>query len=299
MKFALALVLLSSLRPCNGFAPTSRPSFVTTRLALSEHSRLEGNQRDPTKDELDIMDEMINKLADAKPYELPNAVKRAFRVCSSPQFFLRIAERADQTTNETEKELLSALASNLVATLDAVVSTTEDQLDERAKEVEKVVKAAAEPDSGEFLVPLIPERIEAMRLSIEKLDPSDLDEAFLSTIDAWMNKSHLDGMDGMVSILQKVLQIYAGLQVSRARAFQDLEISPASELLDHLLKSDTDAWDVEIKIGIKDVPSSALIGEVQRTMETVVLGLESGSMAQRVLAEYLREMMSRIEATGK
>lgn len=245
------------------------------------------------------MDEMINKLAGAKPYELPNAVRRAFRVCSSPQFFLRIAERADQTTNETEKEQLAALASNLVATLDAVVSTTEDQLDERAKEVEKVVKAAAEPDSGEFLVPLIPERIEAMRLAMEKLDPSTLDEAFLSTVDAWMNKSHQDGMDGMVSILQKVLQMYAGLQVSRARALQGLEISPTSELLDRLLKSDTDAWDTEIKIGIRDVPSSALIGEVQRTMETVVLGLDSGSLAQRVLAEYLREMMSRIEAKEK
>ena len=40
-------------------------------------SRLEGNMRKPTAQELKIMDEMIMKLADAKPYELPNAVRRA------------------------------------------------------------------------------------------------------------------------------------------------------------------------------------------------------------------------------
>ena len=30
--------------------------------------------------------------------------------------------------------------------------------------------------------------------------------------------------------------------------------------------------------------------------ETVVLGLENGSMAQRVQAEYLRELVTRVEA---
>jgi predicted transcriptional regulator len=159
-------------------------------------SRIEGNQRDPTEEELAIMDEMITKLADAKPYDLPNAVRRAFRVCSSPQFFMRIAARADEATND-EKEKLSALASNLVATLDAVVSTTEDQLDERAKEVQNVVTAAAEPD-GEFLVPLSAERIQSMQDEVAKLDPAIIDEGFLSTVDAWMNKSHQDGLDGMV-----------------------------------------------------------------------------------------------------
>jgi hypothetical protein len=72
-------------------------------------------------------------------------------------------------------------------------------------------------------------------------------------------------------------------------------------MLDRLLQMDTDAWDSEINIGltVNDVPASALIGEVQCTMETVVLGQENGSMSQRILAEYLREMVSRIEATEK
>ena len=146
-------------------------------------------QRDPTANELAIMDDMIAKLADAKPYELPNAVSRAIRVISSPRFFLRIAEKADEATDEVEKEKLGALAENLVNTIQAVVSMTEDSLDERAKDVERVVKAASEPD-GEFLVPLSRERVDAMRKEVEGLEEESLNEAFLSTIDAWMNKAH-------------------------------------------------------------------------------------------------------------
>ena len=41
------------------------------------------------------------------------------------------------------------------------------------------------------------------------------------------------------------------------------------------------------------------MGEVQRTIEGVVLGLENGSMAQRVQAEFLKELIQRIEALEK
>merc|ERR1712087_678827 len=138
---------------------------------------------------------------------------------------------------------------------------------------EKVLKAAAEPDSGEFLVPLSMERVEAMRVVITKeLDPSDLDEGFLATVDAWMNKSMQDGMDGMVTILQKVLQIYAGTDIARARknlaaqvgaamtgkdlettaelvnaAEEDSERKPNAVFLEKILAMDTDLWDIELR----------------------------------------------------
>jgi hypothetical protein len=133
---------------------------------------------------------MITKMSNAKPYELPNAVSRAMRVVSSPQFFLRIAERADDTSDPEEKEKLGAFADNLVNTIRAVVSVTEDSLNERAADVERVVKAASEPESGEFLVPLSADRIDAMRVEMEGLEAEDLNEGFLSTIDSWMNKAH-------------------------------------------------------------------------------------------------------------
>lgn len=126
-------------------------------------------------------------------------------------------------------------------------------------------------------------------------------------------------MDGMVTIMQKALQIYAGTQISRARiqlqanvgaaltgedqsaadaAAADHNESVASALLEKLLHVDTDNWDVAIQNGIEggDVSKEALVSEVQKTMEGVVLGLENGSMVQRVQAEFLRELVTRIEA---
>merc|ERR1711957_352823 len=235
-----------------------------------------------------------------------------------PRFFLRIAERADEAKDPMEKEKLSALAENLTNTIQAVVSMTEENLDERAKDVEKVVKAASEPESGEFLVPLSKERMNAMRSTLGELEVEDLNEAFLSTVDSWMNKAHQDGMDGMVAIMQKLLQIYAGTVISQARIQLQANVgaaisgedqatadalaaessSAASSLFEKILKVDTEEWDVEIRKGMETgaISKDSLVSEVQKTMESVVLGLENGSMAQRVQAEYLRELVTRVEA---
>jgi len=289
-------------------------------------SRLDGNQREPSVQDISVMDDMITKMSEAKPYELPNAVSKAIRVVSSPRFFMRIAERVDMTTDETEKEKLSALASNLSTTIEAVVSSAEEKLSDRAKDVENIVKAAAEPDSGEFLVPLSVERVDAMRVALHKIDPADLDETFLSTIDAWMNKSHEDGLDGMVVILQNVLQMYAGESITRARVALQANVGaaiagedqqkadklvadeeaagpkPAAEFMDKLMGMDTDLWDAEMRneFGTDGgVSTQSLTGEVQRTMEAVILGLDNGSMAQRVQAEFVKELITRIEQFQK
>ena len=77
---------------------------------------------------------------------------------------------------------------------------------------------------------------------------------------------------------------------------------PVAALMDNLLSIDTDLWDNEMKKAfLEDVGVSAksLISETQRIMEAVVFGLDSGSMAQRVEAEYLKELVSRIETVEK
>jgi hypothetical protein len=95
--------------------------------------------------------------------------------------------------------------------------------------------------------------------------------------------------------------MYSGVQILRARerlaGSSPADKTPAAQLFDKLLTVDADQWDVEIRNGTaKDVKAAALIGEIQKTMETVVLGLENGSMAQRVQAEFLRELVSRAES---
>jgi hypothetical protein len=243
------------------------------------------------------MDQMIDKLAEAKPYELPTAVQRAFRVISSPQFFLRIAARQDQASSQLQREKLQALASNLVSTLEAVVSTTEDRLDERAQQIRTVVATAAEPDSGEFFVPLAPERIAAMRTAMNKIDPADFDEGFVSTLEAWMSKSHADGLEGMVTILQKVLQIYAGVAIRQARKEQRttaVSNSQVPQLVDQMLVTDAEEWD-SLLLQHQD-KLGQIVSEIQAAMESIVLGLNAGSTAQQVQAEYLQEMAKRAES---
>jgi hypothetical protein len=290
---------------------SSDPSF--------QQSRLFGNQREPTIEEIQIMDEMIYKLANAKPYDLPLSVQRAYRVISSPRFFVRIAELVDQYMDDSneEKMKLITLADNLVSTLDAIVSTAQDKLQEYTVDVENVLKAAAEPDTGEFLVPLSRDRMDAMRSAMNQLDTSILDgDTFLLTVDAFMNKSHKDGLDLMVTILQNVLQLYAGRRIleTRRRIRQkqnDRTTTTASietnNLFDQLLQTDADQWDSTIRNGIVYTPSeiednnhtttimNELILEIQRYMESIILSFESGSMTQRVQAEYLQELIKRIE----
>lgn len=289
----------------------------------SVESQLAGNRRAPTPRDISVMDEMITKLANASPTELPNAVSKSIRVVSSPQFFLRIAQRVDMEAEEGNKEKLMTLASNVSRTVEAVLATTENKLDERSKEVEQVVKAAAEPDSGEFLWPLTLERCDAIQEEIKNLDPGVLDESFLLTVDAWMNKSMEDGMDGMVGILQKVLQYFAGTSVSRARTALAAQVggavtgistdeaeaiveeankntNSASIVLERLLAMDTERWEMELRkaINSEECTQSALVKVLQGTMEGVVLGLENGSLNQRVQAEYLSELMTRIEGVS-
>ena len=303
-------------------------SSSSNESSQQRKSRIAGNQRAPSADEIAIIDEMITKLSNAKAYELPNAVSQAIRVVSSPHFFIRIAERVDMSSDAMEKQKLSALATNLVSTLEAVVSTTEDRLDASAKSLEQIVKAAAEPETGEFLVPLTQERIGAMRERLSKMHPADLDEGFLSVVDKWMNKAHQDGLQGMVTILQKVLQIYAGTCISRARsqlqanvgaalsgqsqaeadqAFAQQEAlgqSMSYKLMDRLMNMDSDLWDVELDraltvAGEGGIRPKSFMGEVQRTVEAIILGLPNGSIAQQVQAEYLRELIGRIERIEK
>jgi hypothetical protein len=131
-----------------------------------------------------------------------------------------------------------------------------------------------------------------------------------------MNKSHKDGMDLMVNILQNVLQLYAGRHIYETRRQikqkqNDVSTSNmASQLFDTLLQTDADQWDTTIRKGIAtpginnntETTSSSttianeLIVEIQRYMESVILSYESGSMTQRVLAEYFQELIKRIES---
>lgn len=240
----------------------------------------------------EAQDELIRKLADVDPLNLPSAASQSIKEVSTPAFFMRIATLSDESEDEQEKNKLAALASNLVAALEVVVQRTEERMDDSADVVQQVLAAAAEPN-GEFELPLKPHRIQAMRAALVERRQL-VDEAVLSCLFAYMKKASEDQLDGMVSIFQTMLQEWAAIEL--------LEAKPNNLVLQEMLAVSSDTWDDVLnqakgKDGALD--SDALLSAVQSCVEKVVLQKASGSYAQRVQAEFLKELMARIRAVSQ
>ena len=215
------------------------------------------------------------------------------------RFWLRLATRTDTAADEAQRERLTSLARVVMQLVDAMVRKTNEQLSDSAGVLQEILRAAADERTGEWTLPLTAEKVAAMRQAMDER-ADKVDEALLSNCFAWMRKSSDDKMDGMVTILQKVLQVYASRALSAgtggggggdAGAADD----PASAVLAELLAQDEDAWAGTLRRQAEAgaVSEVSFLEALQRRMESVVLGLSSGSYAQRVQAEYLKELESR------
>lgn len=72
-------------------------------------------------------------------------------------------------------------------------------------------------------------------------------------------------------------------------------VGETTSILTQLLQTDADQWDLVLSRHNPAVLKEVL-SEVQRTTESIVFALEAGSMAQRVQAEYMQELMKRVES---
>lgn len=271
------------------------------------------------------MDNLIYELADCQAFDLPGKVRQeaTLRQVGRPQFFLRIAELCDDASEE-ERNRLTALADNLASTLSVVVESAEEKMDDASDTLQAMVLTCAEPD-GEFLVPLSAERFEALKAAVNaRVDAGELGEGVLSTVDAWAKKAESDGIDGMVTILRKVLQLYAAraLRFDAAEAAAQLaqmmpedaaekidlsgsapalhpDYAAAAELYGAVLEADAENWPDVLRAGLNgDAPvrKRNVLAIVQAQIERVVLLQENGSFGQRVQAEFLRELVQQVEA---
>ena len=114
-----------------------------------------------------------------------------------------------------------------------------------------------------------------------------MDEAVLSCLFAYMKKAGEDGLDGMVSLFQTMLQEWAAIEL--------MEAKPGNAVLEKMLNEGAGNWDAILKGALtSQEDKDALLSAVQSCVEKVVLQKASGSFGQRVQAEFLREIMSRI-----
>lgn len=241
------------------------------------------------------LDQFIDRLiAATSQEELTRLVAENLLSCSQ-KFWIRLATRSDSAASQEEKAKLAALAKTVMYLVEAMVKKTEGQLSESAETLQQILVAAAEPN-GEWNVPLADDKVEAMRLALEER-AGKVDEALLSNAFAWMRKASDENLDGMVSLLQKVLQLYAARELSRGPGGD----GATEQLLVQVLGADEAAWDGLIRGAAAQggVSESSFMEALQRRMEATVLGLTSGSYAQRVQAEYLKEVEAQAKAVFK
>eukprot|EP00640_Fibrocapsa_japonica_P003157 CAMPEP_0113943614 /NCGR_PEP_ID=MMETSP1339-20121228/26925_1 /TAXON_ID=94617 /ORGANISM="Fibrocapsa japonica" /LENGTH=329 /DNA_ID=CAMNT_0000948539 /DNA_START=53 /DNA_END=1042 /DNA_ORIENTATION=+ /assembly_acc=CAM_ASM_000762 len=281
------------------------PSFGTTGLRKNERpfqvkplrSGEGGGAGSPA------IDEAISTMLKTGQDDLPGLVAKNVKLVGTPSFFVRVAERAEETKSDKERKKLEKLADDLVGILNDLVKYAETSLDTSQKIAQTIIASAAEPD-GEFMVPLSRERRSDMRLTMEQF-AEELSENFLATISTWMQKVEREKVEGMGEILQATLQIYAAIRLRISNESTE-KATPSMRLYSKILDANPLDWDDLIKNGITGedavCDADALMTTVQLAIETIVMQCENGSMEQRVQAEFLAEIVERVrqlEAKGE
>lgn len=277
-------------------------TFLVTALAFQLPVRPPSATRPRAVD----MDELIEDLIDVRPSELPSRLdnRQVIRTVGQPAFFLRIAELSDATTSIERQDKLRKLAERLSATLEAAFEGGEKTVEDASKRLSEIVNAAAD-DDGEFYVPLSDEK----RLGLSKaVAAANVDEPLLSALNSVAKTAKDDGLDGVVVILQTVLQMYAAQalvfdpeQIASDVGAETPEIHPdyvsALDCYSQVLEANPDSWDLLLTAAMaNDVTKGALLNIVQAQIERVLAQQVNGSWKQRVLAEFLTELVKRIEA---
>jgi len=237
-------------------------------------------------------DALIDRLLAAAPGEDRVAVVRENILTFDPSFFLRIAARAD-TAEAAERDAMVALAGEVMTMLDKIVTETEKRSDKSGDTLTAIVASAAEAD-GQFQVPLSDAAVERMRAAVaEASTAGTLDEGVVGNAYAWIRKASEDNLDGMVVILQRVLQLYAQSEMPAEGG------APEAELIDAIVAADEEKWTQMLESGLKGegaIDADSFFKSLQGRMERTVLTAGTGTFSQRVQAEYLKEIESRANA---
>ena len=149
---------------------------------------------------------LINKLRSANAAQLPALLGDNMGAVDQ-RLFLRLAELSDAASDDAERDAISQLASTVATVVEDLLNQAEQQLDADAQNAQALLQAATSA-SGEFDVPIPPERAEAVRAAVQQRLGA-LDEGFVATVSAYMKKAGDDNMEGLVELLREVLQIFA------------------------------------------------------------------------------------------
>ncbi|KAK9809392.1 hypothetical protein WJX73_001610 [Symbiochloris irregularis] len=243
----------------------------------------------PNAKEAAALDELIDSLMKASSQPEFEKLVAENILSFDQKFWIRVATRSD-AAEPAQKNKLSTLARSVMLLVDAIVKRTSLKMTDSASVLQEIVRAAAD-ERGEWHLPLTAQQRAAMQQAME--DRSEhLDEALLSNAYAWMRKASDDGLEGVVGLIQKVLQVYAALAL-KVNSPDKSEVA-----LNEVLAADEGSWSTELQERKVrgDLDEAAFMAAIRRRMERVVLTLDSGSHAQRIQAEFLKELETRATA---
>jgi hypothetical protein len=166
-------------------------------------------------------DRLISKLRDATQQEIPKLLAENMKMVDQ-RLFLRLAEMSDAEEDEFQQLRIRQLATAVTAAVEELLQKADSQLNTDAANVQTLLRAVA-TEEGEFELPVPAERMIALRAAVRTLLPA-LDEGFVGTVKAYMQKANEDGLDGMVDVLRKLLQTYAS---ERLFVLVDSRMEPA------------------------------------------------------------------------
>eukprot|EP00667_Euglena_gracilis_P013857 EG_transcript_14312 len=217
-----------------------------------------------------------------------------------PPFFLRIAELSDRADSLEEKAQLAAFSRLMVKTMETMYAQAEEKATELGSVVLDLLKLCAE-DNGEFLLPLPEAKLAAVRTAIRRRLKKYATDNFVSTIRAYIKKAADDKLEGVVVILQKIFQVYvAELLRGMCVNLKEGERCTATMIavLTALLDADEERWDAELQTTMfsdtATVDPGAFCILLNEEVGGMLFQLPAGSPLQQVCAEYIQEILERI-----
>ncbi|KAH9656983.1 hypothetical protein KPL70_022874 [Citrus sinensis] len=266
------------------------------------------------------VDRLIDMLRDANPKELQQLVVENI-LAFNEGFWIRLAARTDTCKSEDDKAwfltwlilifycvpvvdflqfplynngfgIISVLlqkdyeelATSVMNIVDRVVHKTHEKI-ESATDVLKAILKPVVHEEEEISWP--PRDPEALKL---------------------MEKSKEDGdKPGLEAMLQKVLQLYASIKLSKKSyakkgiiaALLGNEVLKAEQFLETIIKAPEEEWNKllidGLTVGKGEILPEEFYAVIKKRIERILIRTEGGSYQQRILTEYVKGIQSRTE----
>lgn len=247
------------------------------------------------------MDRLIDNLRDANPNELQKLVVENV-LAFNEGFWIRLAARTDTCKSDDDKKDYEELAISIMSIVDRLVHKTNEKIESSTDVLKDILKPVVDEVEEISWPPRDPNALNQLKKGImQRENEGQLDEGFLAEVNAQLRQAKEDGdKPGLEAMLQKVLQLYASIVLSkRSYAKKGDEVLKAEQFLETIIKAPEEEWSKllldGITLGKGEVSPDELYAAIKKRTERTLIRTEGGSYQQRILTEYLKGIQSRAE----